>query len=228
MSGEKVTFDMPRVGVPADVALIRESLSRALNTPADNGLRVGDATFGVYAFFDYDGEPIYAGQTKERLRVRVRRHLTNHRTDAVAMNVLDPFEVFAVELWPLWDLRSLDEREAADHLNAVEYTVFQQILLASSYQAVLNEKDVVATPLVHLPQSYRFQIIPESLIEARRHPDVRIARRASTIASLAKVISERDVSPGLRRTLVTQAKRLERLAASRFEEFASDPIQTED
>ena len=31
--------------------------------------------------------------TTEQLRVRIRRHLTNQRIDAVAMNVLDPFEV---------------------------------------------------------------------------------------------------------------------------------------
>jgi hypothetical protein len=48
---------------------------------------------------------------------------------------------------------------------------------------------------------------------------VRIARRASTIASLARVISERKVSRGLRQTLLTQARRLERLAAERLKDF---------
>ena len=38
---------------------------------------------------------------------------------------------------------------------------------------------------------------------------IRIARRANTIASLARVISERKVSSGLRKTLLTQARRLE-------------------
>lgn len=28
------------------------------------------------AFFDYDGEPIYVGQTKESLHTRILRHLT--------------------------------------------------------------------------------------------------------------------------------------------------------
>jgi excinuclease UvrABC nuclease subunit len=53
-------------------------------------VKVGNFKWGVYAFFDYDGEPIYIGQTKEQLRTRIRRHLTNQRTDAVAMSVLDP------------------------------------------------------------------------------------------------------------------------------------------
>ncbi|MDE3051298.1 MAG: GIY-YIG nuclease family protein, partial [Nitrospirota bacterium] len=54
----------------------------------------------MYAFYDYDGEPIYVGQTEEKLSGRVSRHLTNQRTDAVAMNVLDPFEVAYIEVWP--------------------------------------------------------------------------------------------------------------------------------
>ena len=63
-------------------------------------------------------------------------------------------------------------------------------------------------------------IIPEELYEQRKHPDVRIARRATTIAALARVISEREVSKGLRRTLKTQARRLERLATQRYDEIS--------
>jgi hypothetical protein len=219
---------MPRIGVPSDVAAIRTSLASALNTLCSNGMKVGDAKFGAYAFYDYDGEPIYVGQTSERLRVRVRRHLTNHRTDAVAMNVLDPFEVFEIELWPLWEFQDMTPSDAAASLNAIEYSVFQRLLRASSFNAVLNEKDMVQTEIIsELPASIRICIVPEELWEIRKHPDVRLARRAATIASLAKVISERDVSPGLRRTLRTQAQRLERLSSERFAEFSSDPIENE-
>lgn len=66
-----------------------------------NGTPIGNWTCGVYTFYDYDDKPIYVGQTSERLRTRIRRHLTNQRTDAVAMSVLDPFEVFKIEVWPL-------------------------------------------------------------------------------------------------------------------------------
>ncbi len=192
-----------------------------------DGRRIGDSKFGIYVFYDYDGEPIYVGQTKEKLRVRIRRHLTNHRTDAVAMNVLDPFEVADIEMWPLWELENETAQAAATILNAAEFTVFQRILSLSRYQAVLNEKDIAEAETVPLPPSTRTRIIPAALFEARKHPDVRIARRAGTIASLAKVISERDVSPGLRRVLVTQAKRLEHLAQTRFDDFAGDPIEVE-
>ena len=63
------------------------------------------------------------------------------------------------------------------------------------------------------------RIIPENIYPQRKHPDVRIARRASTIASLARRISERSVQRGLRTTLLTQAKRLERLADQRLKDF---------
>jgi len=53
----------------------------------------------------------------------------------------------------------------------------------------------------------------------RKHADIRIARRASTIANLARVISERSVSSGLRRTLATQARRLESLSSARLKEL---------
>jgi hypothetical protein len=63
---------------------------------------------------------------------------------------------------------------------------------------------------------------------ARKHADVRIARRASTIAALARVISERSVASGLRRTLLTQARRLEALAKSRLEETSASGEQDEE
>ena len=50
----------------------------------------------------------------------------------------------------------------------------------------------------------------------RRHPDVRIARRAQTIARLAQIIAGRDVKAGLRRALKTQAARLSEIAEQRF------------
>jgi GIY-YIG catalytic domain len=81
---------------------LRAALKAAFDTPYLGGKKsIGSFTCGVYAFFDYDNEPIYVGQTIEGLSSRIGRHLTNQRTDAVAMAVLDPFEVFAVEMYPL-------------------------------------------------------------------------------------------------------------------------------
>ena len=207
--------------LPDDVAAIRREISNFLNTFDANKRRIGNAQYGVYAFYDYDGEPIYVGQTRERLRTRIRRHLTNQRTDAVAMNVLDPFEVAEIEIWPIYP-GDLPNQKIANLLHATEYTVFEKVLRESQLKAVLNEKDIPAVPLVPLPESFRRRIIPESIYEHRRHADVRIARRANTIAALARVISERDVSKGLRRTLLTQARRLERLVRQRLAEIGEE------
>lgn len=85
-----------------------------------------------------------------------------------------------------------------------------------------ERKDMAKFEEVELPKSYRKRIIPDDLYEIRKHADARIARRATTIASLARVISERDVSKGLRRTLQTQARRLEKLATERLNEIAGE------
>lgn len=219
--------------VPHDVAAIEQELHNFLDSKDEQGNKPCNAKCGVYVFYDYDGEPIYVGQTKEQLRVRIRRHLTNQRTDAVAMNVLDPFEVADVEVYPFYDLEKEQEGENKDAyrdrvkktLGAGEYTVFQKVLKASALGAVLNEKDIPTSDEIELPKALKGRIIPANLFELRKHPDVRIARRASTVAALARVISERDVSPGLRRTLLTQARRLERLADQRLEDFKAFPVE---
>jgi hypothetical protein len=208
------------VGLPEDVAAIRAEIRGFFASKDGNGKRIGSCKHGVYAFYDYDGEPIYVGQTEEKLSGRVSRHLTNQRTDAVAMNVLDPFEVAYIEVWPLDDLvDGLLKKEKNTFLDRAEYTVFQKVLRESALGAVLNEKEMAPRSEIKLPKSYKQRIIPEAIYLQRKHPDIRIARRATTIANLARVISERDVSDGLRRTLLTQARRLESLAAQRVKEL---------
>jgi hypothetical protein len=219
------------LGIPEDVAAIRKEIQHFLDRTTPDGLKIGNAKFGVYAFYDYDGEPIYVGKTNEMVRTRIRRHLTNQRTDAVAMNVLDPFEVAEIEVWPLWQFQNpkTKDHEAKAVLDAAEYTVFQLVLTASRFSAVLNEKDILPVTQIELPKSYRGKIIPDRLYSHRKHPDVRIARRATTIANLARVISEREMSKGLRRTLTTQARRLERLASERYNEIGGNvPIAAPD
>ena len=215
---------MPPTKAPHDVEAIRRTLAEFLDNTDGTGAKPCNAKCGVYVFYDYDGEPIYVGQTNERLRVRIRRHITNQRTDAVAMNVLDPFEVADIEVYPFFDLEQPRPGESKENyqkrrdrrLAEAEYTVFQRVLAQSKLNAVLNEADIPPTTLIDLPPPFRGRIVPAELHETRRHPDVRIERRANTIARLAKVIRERHVSPGLRRTLLTQARRLELLARTRL------------
>jgi hypothetical protein len=199
----------------------RALLERALATPDDEGRKWADAQWGCYAFYDYEGEPIYVGQTNERLRTRVRRHLSNQRTDAVAMRILDVFEVAEMELWPLWEYEGVlaTNKQARRHLDSVEYTAYTRAIEESRFKAILNEKIPPVSDVGELPPSKRFALISDATREERGHPDVRIARRAETISRLAAVAHERgEVSAGLRRVLVIQAVRLAYLSATRLAE----------
>ncbi len=204
---------------PEEVKALYIGVKKALDTDYGDGRKVGDCTRGVYLFFDYDGEPIYVGQTTEKLRSRIGRHLTNQRTDAVAMSVLDPFEVAEIEMWPFWELEMVSKAQAKVTLDRAEYTVYLMALQGSQFGVVLNEQDIKRTDEIDLPKSVRASVLPKGLRTQREHPDIRLARRARTIANLARVISERKVRAGIRRTLWAQARRLEHLAKTRLEEF---------
>ena len=200
--------------------LLTTFLDRPFRQEDGRTVRVGNYRWGVYAFFDYDGEPIYVGQTNEKLRTRIRRHLTNQRTDAVAMSVLDPFEVHDIEVWPLPQFEGVSGKDvqARAHLNALERLITEQAVAGSTFKAILNEKDPPpGAGVVEAPPSLRGSIVSERVYQLRSHPDFRIARRALIISRLAQVISERKVQGGLRRVLQTQARRLEWLAERRYE-----------
>jgi hypothetical protein len=211
--------------LPFETGELRNLLEQFLNRTVLNPLngqekKIGNFQWGVYSFYDYDNEPIYVGQTKESLRTRIRRHLTNQRTDAVAMNVLDPFEVYKIVVYPL---PQLDSKTASDSgakriLDALEHKIFCQAINSSQFKAILNEK-MPPTPQaeVEIPASFEGVIVSDEVKRIREHPDIRIARRTQTISRLAQVISERKVQEGLRRVLHTQAKRLEWLAQRRLE-----------
>ncbi len=215
---------------PFETADLRQNLAAFLDSnffsPTMNRpMKVGNFKWGVYAFFDYDGEPIYIGQTNERLRTRIRRHLTNQRTDAVAMSVLDPFEVLEIQVWPLPEYQSVSgkDSDAKRHLDALESAIYQQSVQNSKFGAVLNEKNPPeSTMAASVPPSLRGKMVSDDVYRIRSHPDFRIARRALIISRLAQRISEREVQGGLRRVLLTQAKRLQWLAQRRYEALGGE------
>ena len=140
--------------------------------PVINGPRkVGNFKWGVYAFFDYDDEPIYVGQTNEQLRTRIRRHLTNQRTDAVAMSVLDPFEVFEIEVWPLPQFQTVSGSDSGGkaYLDALEHLVYENSVRNSRFGAILNEKDPPEPSVtVTLPPSFAAELFHMTFIESGR------------------------------------------------------------
>ena len=214
--------------LPFETSELRRLLEVFLNTLVENPLtgvrvRVGNYQWGVYSFYDYDNEPIYVGQTKESLRTRIRRHLTNQRTDAVAMNVLDPFEVYKIVVYPLPHLEgvSVTDVQARKLLDALEHKIYSQAIANSEFDAILNEKEPPVPQLeAEIPQSFEGVIVSDEVKKIREHPDIRIARRTQTISRLAQVISERKVQKGLRKVLLIQAKRLAWLAQRRLQRAA--------
>lgn len=212
---------------PFETRELRKSLRRFLDQPYLDSLSgeerpVGSFKWGVYIFYDYDGEPIYVGQTKEKISGRISRHLTNQRTDAVAMSVLDPYEVYEVEIYPLPQFQHVGAKHAdfafaKSTLDALEFRVHKEAVRRSRFGAILNEKDPPeAIVQSELPVPLRGRIVSDQVHELRGHPDTRTARRALVVARLAQTISEREVKVGLRRTLQTQASRLQWLAQQQF------------
>lgn len=224
---------------PRAVRLIRAELAKVMaeRDPEKPDQTIGDAV-GIYAYFDYDGEPIYVGQTSSAFRDRVGRHLTGQRSDAVAKFILDPFEVAEVAMWsvpavaaaknPNKPTEKATTAQKRILLNPYEYTVYKELEAESTFGAVLNEGVIHAAELVDPPEVVRGRIIPDELWEDRKHSDQRIARRAATISRLSQMISEREVSGGMRRTLLLQAKRLARLAEQRIREIGAEVPDAED
>jgi hypothetical protein len=226
---------MPKVSKreqpPRAVQLIRTALAELMKHPDPSWPQqtIGTAGAGIYAFFDYDNEPIYVGQTSQSFAGRIGRHLTGQRSDAVAKFILDPFEVAYVSMWSLPHVaaarnakdpsKSADTAEKRKMLAPFEYSVYKLLEKESRFKAVLNEGVIQPTEIVDLPEPVHGRIIPDILWEDRKHADIRVARRAATIARLSQTISEREVSPGMRRTLLLQAKRLAWLAEERVREL---------
>lgn len=214
---------------------LRKSLKRFMNSEFEDvskgeSTRIGSFKWGVYAFFDYDDEPIYVGQTREQVSSRIGRHLTGQRSDAVAKSVLDPLEVRDIEVWPLPQFQGITQKKdpegykrAAEHINALEYAVHQKLIAESHFGVILNEKDPPKPDsLVIPPNSLRGRIVSDDVLRIRSHPDFRTYRRATVIARLSQGIAERDVGVGLRRVLLVQAKRLEWLSNERYLALGGD------
>ncbi|MDX3248250.1 GIY-YIG nuclease family protein [Streptomyces sp. ME18-1-4] len=241
MVSEKMARDAPRATqlIVAEIGKFykRPDVNAHLAPSRPTPRTVGNAKAAIYAFYDYDEEPIYVGQTQEGVSARVGRHLTGQRSDAVAKFVLDPFEVAEIAVWTLHDVANFELPSSEPGLTAegrkkllakarkqlldrYEAEVYSRLKAESHFGAVLNEAVPVSdgNPVI-LPEVARGKIIPEVLWDDRKHADIRIARRANHVARLAQLISEREPSNGLRRTLHLQAQRLEWLSNRRLDDL---------
>lgn len=178
--------------------------------------KVGQAPFGVYAFYDFDGIPMYVGRTREGIGSRFGRHLTNQRTDAVAMGALEPMEVAEVEVWPLWDnVAGTHKEPLVGAIAQLEHAV--KCYVDPEDRLLFNQKSIPDAGAIEIPASYRFSVIQPSRREALSHPDLRIARRTATIARLAGKIADRELRDiGLRRSLERNLARVAELSRARY------------
>ena len=110
--------------------------------------------------------------------------------------------------------------KAALALDSLEYNIYKVAIEESRFSAILNEKIPPNSGVkITVPEPVEGVLVSDEVYAIRRHPDVRIARRAQVLARLTQVINERKASSGLRRTLVTQAKRLQWISEKRFSSF---------
>lgn len=205
-----VTTYEPQESTPHVQELVR-NLRAFLQRPLTESLTLGQVNHAVYAFFDIDKEPLYVGQTKENLGTRLGRHLTGQRSDPVAKRILDPMEVVYLKVWPLPQYQ-VDASRGPKHLDALEYIAWREVLLESTFASVFNEKQLKKPDRDYpIPAWIGERLLSDAVAKQVLHPDLRILRRAQTLAALAQVISQRQVDPDIRQVLLLQAERLTHL-----------------
>jgi hypothetical protein len=122
----------------------------------------------------------------------------------------------------MWDLEDMSAEEAKPMVQRAERTLYLQVIENSTtIKAVLNEKVPEVLASIDLPEPVTADLIPAESRKRLSHKDVRLAQRAAKTAELAAIVRERQVSLGLRQTLVTQARRLLLLAEARDAEVRS-------
>lgn len=222
--------------LPPEIAAIRRSIREFFDSVDDRGRKPNNAKYGVYALYDYDGEPVYVGQTKDSLRERIGRHVTGQRSDAVVNRSLDPLEIAEIEVFPLYDLDERRDGESDDDhalrvsstLKAAEYTLYRRVVRASKTGSTFNTKVPPQTQEIELPDGYRGRVVPKDVYERRSHADVKIGQMSRIILGIAEVVSQRNPPPGLRRNLLRRIRRLENLAERRLGETGDAPSAQSD
>jgi len=143
--------------------------------------------------------------------------LTKYSAPRVAMSS-STLEVFEIELWPLPQYQNSGARRSigATALRCARAFITETAITNSQFKAISHEKDpppVIdrsSAPVASPPHRLR------SRARAPLHPDFRIARESLIISASAQVI--RNGRPGgLRRVLLTQAKRSSGWRQRRFD-----------
>lgn len=129
---------------------------------------------GVYVLCDLDGTPVYVGQSKDGIRSRVQRHLTSARSDVIANRQIDVWEIAFVLSYPVADVSTIDELEAA---------LFHRLDATSP----LMNGTIPRSPAegFDVPEaSQRVQVMSDAEIAEKSNPELRLPRQAAHYAQI--------------------------------------------
>lgn len=123
---------------------------------------------GCYVLCDLDGVPLYVGQSRDGIRVRVARHLTSARSDIIANRQVDVWELAYVWAYPVNNLAEI---------GLLEVSLFHAFHPKS---ALVNGK-TPPLPLepVAIPEPTQIvQVMADHEIADKRDPALRLPRQA--------------------------------------------------
>jgi hypothetical protein len=185
----------------------------ATTTVPGTSTPVGQLIGCVYCLLDFDGHPLYVGQSTgadERLGERVGRHVLGQRSDA-AGRCFPPYEVHSIQIYPLrkppTKAGALTPTEKA-RVNRAEAQLY--VALAKTPVPPLNEKQPKAAGsnvLMPLPITVPFTTDP-TLIAILWDHDLRVERWVDVIKVMASRVRTSGGTKDQRRVLEAQIERL--------------------
>jgi hypothetical protein len=142
--------------VAIDLSFRRKAVSKLTNA------------VGVYLLCDLDDVPIYAGQSVDGIRSRVRRHLTSARSDIIANRQIDVWEIAWVRAY------AVDQRESIGLLESAIFHFYDK------KNSLMNGKvpvEPVAALVIPEPTQI-VQVMSDQEIAEKRDPALRLPRQA--------------------------------------------------
>ncbi len=173
---------------------------------------------GVYVLCDLDNVPIYVGQSKDGIRMRVARHLTSARSDIIANRQVDVWEIAYVWAYPV------DSKAGIDSLEAQLFHAFnpESPLMNGTVPAIGGDDPVP------IPEQV-VQVMSNGEIRERKDASQRLPRQAQHYAQIVDHFVAVKNSPQIARAMNAHFQRLQKyhgqllgLADARQEDVSGD------
>lgn len=184
-----------------------------------NAVRSLTEKIGVYILCDLDEVPLYVGQSRDGIRMRVARHLTSARSDIIANRQLDVWEVAYVWTYPV------ESKTKIKPLEALLYHHFNPKSQLINGTVPQEPEDSSVVP----PPKQRIQVMSDVEIAARREAAQRLPRQANHYAEIVGHFLEVKQSKQIGKAMAAHFQRLSRyhmkllgIAGSAEDESADD------